>query len=73
MARPSPRVGALPSLLITGTMATSTMKGKEQRWTIPKDVRRSIERAGLSLRRPLADLSQREGMAQIMWRSIYDR
>ena len=57
MARAGLRVGALPSLSITGSRWTATTKGKEQGGTIPETVRKAIERAGLPLRAPFAELT----------------
>ena len=52
MAQAGLRVGALPSLSITGSKWTATTKGKDQGGTAPPEVRLAIERAGLSLRSP---------------------
>jgi site-specific recombinase XerD len=46
------RVGALPSLSITGARWTATTKGKEQSGKVPEEAREAIQRAGLSLRSP---------------------
>ena len=57
MAQGGLRVGALPSLDITGARWTATTKGKEQTGQVPAEAREAITRAGLSLRRPFADLT----------------
>ena len=57
MAHAGLRVGALPSLSIMGSRWTASTKGKEQRGTVPDSVRKAIERAGLPLRAPFADLT----------------
>ncbi len=57
MAEMGLRVGALPSLSITGSKWTATTKGKEQSGTVPEEARAAILKAGLSLRRPFADLT----------------
>jgi hypothetical protein len=51
------RVGALPSLSSTGSRWTATTKGKEQSGKVPEEAREAVQRAGLSLRRPFADLT----------------
>ena len=57
MSQAGLRVGALPSLSITGARWTATTKGKEQSGKVPEEAREAIQRAGLSLRRPFADLT----------------
>jgi site-specific recombinase XerD len=49
------RVGGLPSLAIHRNRFTTTTKGKDQAGTVPEDVRKEIERAGLPLRSPFAN------------------
>jgi site-specific recombinase XerD len=46
------RVGALPSLSITGARWSATTKGKEQSGSVPDEVREAITAAGLPLRSP---------------------
>jgi len=57
MAQGGLRVGALPSLSITGARWTATTKGKEQSGQLPAEARDALTRAGLSLRRPFEDLT----------------
>lgn len=54
MATAGLRVGALPSLSITGTRWTALTKGKEQSGTIPEVARVAMGEAGLPLRGPFA-------------------
>jgi integrase len=61
------RVGALPSLSITGSRWTATTKGKEQGGKVPEEAREAIQRAGLSLRRPFAELTA----TKILLRFVY--
>jgi site-specific recombinase XerD len=51
------RVGALPSLSITGSRWTATTKGKEQSGKVPEEAREAITAAGLPLRAPFAELT----------------
>jgi len=46
------RVGALPSLSITGSHFTCMSKGREQVGLIPEEARKAVGRAGLPLRSP---------------------
>ena len=55
MARAGLRVGALPSLCISGTTWKAMTKGKRQTGAMPELARKKIERAGLPLRGPFAD------------------
>ncbi len=55
MARAGLRVGALPSLKVSGTIWSAVTKGKVQRGKIPEVGRKAIEQAGLSLRGPFAE------------------
>ena len=57
MAQAGLRVGALPSLSITGARWTATTKGKEQTGQVPDQVRKVIGRAGLPLRGPFVGLT----------------
>lgn len=52
MARAGLRVGALPSLSITGSRWTAATKGKDQAGKVPDEVRAAILAAGLPLRSP---------------------
>ena len=52
MSQAGLRVGALPSLSITGSRWTAMTKGKEQSGKVPEEAREAIQRAGLSLRSP---------------------
>ena len=52
MAQGGLRVGALPSLSITGARWTATTKGKEQSGKVPEEAREAIQKAGLPLRSP---------------------
>jgi integrase len=55
MARAGLRVGALPSLRISGATWTAMKKGKRQTGAKPEVARKAIARAGLPLRGPFAD------------------
>jgi site-specific recombinase XerD len=55
MAKAGLRVGGLPGLSIHGVRLTTLTKGREQSGQVPEEVRREIEKAGLSLRAPFAD------------------
>lgn len=55
MAQAGLRVGALPSLSITGPRWTATTKGKDQAGKVPEEARKAITTAGLSLRSPFKD------------------
>jgi site-specific recombinase XerD len=57
MAQAGLRVGALPGLRIKGERFTTTTKGREQVGKLPEEARPALERAGLSLRTPFADLT----------------
>lgn len=57
MARMGLRVGGLPGLSIYGERWTTTTKGQEQSGQVPDDVRKELERAGLPLRSPFAQLT----------------
>jgi len=57
MARAGLRVGALPGLSVHGERFTTTTKGKEQSGRITEDVRKEIERAGLSLHAPFSGVT----------------
>jgi site-specific recombinase XerD len=57
MAERGFRVGALPSLSIAGGRWWAETKGHEQRGDLPDSARRAIERAGLPLRAPFAELT----------------
>ena len=57
MARAGLRVGALPSLSITGSRWTATTKGKEQSGRIPDEAREAITAAALPLRSPFSELT----------------
>ena len=52
MSQAGLRVGALPSLSITGSRWTATTKGKEQSGKVPEEAREAITRARLPLRSP---------------------
>jgi site-specific recombinase XerD len=55
MARAGLRVGGLPALSIRGERFTTTTKGREHSGRVPEEVRREIDRAGLSLRTPFGE------------------
>ena len=57
MAQVGLRVGALPSLAISGETWRATTKGKEQSGAFPAEARQAIERAGLPLRAPFGTLT----------------
>lgn len=57
MSQAGLRVGALPSLSITGASWTAMTKGKEQSGKVPEEAREAITRAGLPLRSPFAGLT----------------
>jgi integrase len=57
MARMGLRVGALPSLSITGSTWTATTKGKDQIGEVTEEARKAIKKAKLSLRRPFEGLT----------------
>ncbi len=58
MSRAGLRVGALPTVVVSGKRWTATTKGKEQSNVMPEAVRKAIIAAGLPLRRPFADLTE---------------
>jgi site-specific recombinase XerD len=57
MAHAGLRVGALPSLSVTGGAWKATTKGREQSGVLPAEVRGAIEKAGLPLRSPFGGMS----------------